>query len=154
MTYIENCFFITPKIVEISLNRPRKISDKSDYRRFDVTYTYEENALLVTVDDNLPQKILLEEIETAFYAPKKYFLCPGCDCRVQKLYLLPEGTELKCRVCHGIKYQTFNTSSKHGRLFDRTKKIIKLTNDRANMTRIWYNDTYTKHKILHIHKKV
>ena len=147
--YIENCFVLTPKRVDDTLNRiGRRIGDNRDIQRADIRYDYEEiddtDYLIVTIEGNEPQKILTETIETDF-GEREYFRCSKCDSRCHKLFLLPEGHIFLCRKCHGIKYQTFNTTSKHGKLFFKTKKILKLVNERADMTsRIWYRDSYTK----------
>ena len=149
--YVESCFYVTPKRVYNTLDRiGRKIGDNRDLKRTDIRYEYdqigEKYFVLVTVGNNMPQKILLDEVETSFCAPKEYFHCPGCDNRVCKLYLLPNGHEFKCKKCHGLKYarQYINPSSKHGKVFLQTHRILKLINEREQMNRIFYNSTYTK----------
>ncbi len=146
--FIENCFFITPKRVDNSLDRPRKIGDNTDYKRADIRYEYDEideqYFIIAIVDGNAPQRIPLEIIETSFIE-RQYFKCNKCDSRCHKLYLLPAGHVFSCFKCHKIKRKTFNTSSKHGKLFDTTRRIIKLINQQENMTsRWWYRDAYTK----------
>lgn len=147
--FIENCFFITPKKVDFSLNRiGRKIGDNRDPQRADIQYEYdqigEEYFIITIVEGNAPQRIALDILEGTFFE-RQYFKCNKCNSRCHKLYLLPGGHIFQCFKCHKIKRQTFNTSSKHGKLFERTRKIIKLINEEANMTsRIWYTDNYTK----------
>ena len=147
--YIENCFCLTPKRVDGTLNRiGRMIGDNRDIQRADIRYEYsqidERYFILVTIDGNEPQKIVLEVIETSF-GERQYFQCEGCQSRCHKLFLLPGGHIFRCKKCHKIRYQTFNSSSKHGKLFERTKKALKLINEQADMTsRIWYRDAYTK----------
>ncbi|MDO8659598.1 MAG: hypothetical protein Q7K54_03265 [Candidatus Parcubacteria bacterium] len=147
--FIENCFFITPKKVDYSLNRiGRKIGDNSDPRRADIQYEYDEideqYFIIAIVDGNAPQRIAFETIETSI-GERQYFKCNKCDSRCHKLYLLPAGHIFSCFKCHKIKRQTFNTSSKHGKLFDMTRKVVKLINQQENMTsRIWYKDAHTK----------
>lgn len=146
--FIENCFCLTPKRVDKSLNRPRKLGDNSDFERSYIQYTEEEmdgkDYLVVTVDGYEPQKITQEFIETSF-GEKWYFKCGKCDSRCHKLYLLPKGHIFLCKKCHSIKYENFNPSSKQGQLFIRAKKILKLIDQQANMTsRIWYRSVYTK----------
>jgi len=148
-TYIESCFFLTPKRAEQSLNRIRKIGDNTDYQRKDIRYNYKEENdkvfLFVTVGSNAPQKILLEQTEPSDYFLRDYFRCE-CGCRVTKLYLLPDGSCFKCKKCHNLKYQvqSFNKSSKHGKIFLETSRILKLMNERENIDRIFYNSAYTK----------
>lgn len=144
----ENCFCLTPKRVHDSLNRIRKIGDNSDPRRADIYYEYDEidgrYFIIATVGENITQRIVIETLETSF-GEREYFRCEGCDSRCHKLFLLPGGYIFRCKSCHGIKYQSFNTSSRHGKLFDRTKKVLRLVNEQAGMTsRIWYRDNYTK----------
>lgn len=147
--YIENCFCLTPKRVDESLNRiGRKIGDKSDFQRADITYDYKEindnYSILVTVAGNEPQRVGLETIET-WFGERQYFRCEGCNSRRHKLFLLPGGHIFRCKGCYKIRYQKFNTSSKHGRMFDRTRKIVKLVNERAEMSpRIFYKNAYTR----------
>ena len=147
--YIENCFCITPKRIERSLTRiGRKIGDKSDFERADITYEYEEindqYFVLATVAGGVAQKIPIQTLETSF-GERDYFDCEGCNARCYKLFLIPGGITFRCKKCHGIRYQKFNTSSRHGRLFDRTRKVIKLVNERTEMSpRIFYKSTYTK----------
>jgi len=146
---VENCFFITPKRVNQSLDRiGRKIGDYSDYKRADICYKYdkegEEYFIIVTVGENSPQKIATETIGTPF-GEKEYFRCENCDSRCSKLFLLPMGHTFCCRKCHMLRYQNFNTSSEHGKLFDMSRKVIKLMNQQENMTsRRWYRNAYTK----------
>ena len=151
MTYIESCFCVTPKHVHDTLYRiGRKIGDNHDMKRTDIAYDYEEENekyfILVKVENNSPQKLTLEELETTFYAPREYFHCPKCDCRVVKLYLLPNGHTFLCKSCHGLKYerQFINPSSKHGKMFLQTHRVLKLISEREKLNRIWYNSTYTK----------
>lgn len=147
--YIENCFSLTPKRIDDCLNRiGRKIGDNTDPERPDLKYEYDQKGeqyyKTVTVGGNEPQKIALETVETSF-GEREYFLCNGCNSRCNKLFLLPGGHILRCMKCHKIKRQSFNPSSKQGELFIRAKKILKLIDERANMTsRIWYRSTYTK----------
>ena len=147
-TYIENCFCLTPKRVDLSLTRPRKIGDNTDVQRADIRYEYdqvgEQYYKVVTVGGNEPQRILTETLETDF-GEREYFICNKCDSRRHKLFLLPEGHIFRCKKCHGIRSQKFNVSSRHGRLFDRTRRVIRLINEQATMSpRIFYRSAYTK----------
>lgn len=145
--FVENCFCLTPKRVNESLNRIRKIGDNTDYQRADIRYEYdqidEKYFILVTIAGNEPQRIALETLETSF-GEREFFLCDSCNSRCHKLFLLPDGKIFRCRKCQKIKYQSFNVSSRHGKLFDKTRKVIKLIKERENIPRIWYRDTYTK----------
>ncbi len=148
--FIENCFCLTPKRVDESLNRiGRRIGDNTDFERKDIRYDYEEvndeYSILATVAGNEPQRVRLETIET-WFGERQYFLCEGCNARRHKLFLLPGGHIFRCFKCHKvIRYQKFNTSSRHGRMFDRTRRIVKLVNERAEMSpRIFYKSAYTR----------
>lgn len=147
--FIENCFCLTPKRVDDSLNRVgRKIGDISDLERADIRYEYEEvdgkYFILASVDGNAPQRIALETLETSF-GERQYFHCESCNSRRHKLFLLPGGHLFQCFKCQGIKRETFNPSSKQGQLFIRAKKILKLIDQQSRMTsRIWYRSVYTK----------
>ncbi|MDO8496246.1 MAG: hypothetical protein Q7S43_02215 [bacterium] len=147
--FIENCFCLTPKRVDDTLNRiGRKIGDDKDIQRADIRYEYdqvgEQYYKVVIVDGNEPQRILTETLETDF-GEREYFRCNKCDSRCHKLFLLPGGHIFLCKKCHGVKYQKFNTSSRHGRLFDRTRKVIRLVNEQATMSpRIFYKSAYTR----------
>ena len=146
--YIENCFCLTPKRVDLSLTRPRKIGDNTDFERKDIRYDYDEvdgkYFILVNVGNNEQQRIALETLETLF-GERQYFHCEGCDTRHHKLFLKPDGKIFRCRACLGIRYQKFNTSSRHGRLFDRTRRVIRLVNEQATMSpRIFYRSAYTR----------
>ena len=148
--FIENCFFITPKRVDDTLTRiGKKIGDDRDLQRPDICYDYdqigEEYFIIAIVDGNAPQRIALETTAETYFGERQYFICNKCDSRRHKLYLLPGGHVFSCFKCHKIKYRTFNTSSKHGKLFDMTRKVVKLINQQENMTsRIWYKDAHTK----------
>ena len=148
-TYIENCFCLTPKHIDDCLSRiGRKIGDNRDTKRADIHYDYdkigEQYYKVVTIDGFEPQKILTEVIETSF-GDRQYFHCNSCNARCHKLFLLPDGHIFACFKCQKLKRQIFNTSSKHGKLYDMTKKVIKLINEQETMTsRIWYRDAYTK----------
>lgn len=148
-TYIENCFCLTPKRVDQSLNRfGRRIGDNSDLERKDIKYNYKQIGENYFIDVNVvghqKQRILTETISNSF-GWRDYFHCDRCDSRCNKLFLLPGGHIFRCKDCHGIKYQNFSSTSKQGKIFTRARKILKLVNKQANMTsRIWYRSAYTK----------
>lgn len=145
---IEECFALTPKDVLRSFQRVRRIGAKMDDRRPDIDYHLEEenNSLFlhVGVGNNKPQKIAWEWHEITF-GKRAYFRC-SCGCRIVKIYLLPNGKEFKCRKCHKLRYElsTINRKSVHGKIFYKTNRLIKLANKRNNMSRIFYNSSYTK----------
>jgi hypothetical protein len=85
------------------------------------------------------------EWEDITYGKRAYFICE-CGHRATKLYLPHNGHEFKCRKCHGLQYQltTFNRYSVAGRSMYRMNRLHKLSNERAGMSRIFYNGNYTK----------
>ena len=146
--FIEECFSLTNKRIDKSLNRIRKIGDSRDFERTDIRYDFdkvEDNSfLLVTIDGYEQQRIAIDPFETS-YGERNYFKCPGCGARCCKLFLLPKGHIFLCKKCHNLKYEAFNPSSAQGQLFLRTKKILKLIKVREDMTpRIFYKSKYTK----------
>ena len=149
--FIENCFCLTLKRVDDSLSRIRKIGDNRDYQRTDIRYEYgkeegkdEVYFVMVTLEGHEPQKIYTDMIETSF-GIRHYFFCGGCGKRCHKLHLKPGGHTFRCRKCHNIKYQAFNPSSRQGKLFLHTKKVLQLIDEQANMpSRIWWRGNFTK----------
>jgi len=144
--YIENCFYHTPKQIYNSLKKVRKIGEPiRENTREDILYGFgDDGELTATVGNGHPQKITFDYVQTTM-GERSYFICEGCKKRRHKLFLLPEGSIFRCAECHGIKRQVFNTASQHGKLFDKTRKILKLIRKQEEMTsRIWYRDSYTK----------
>lgn len=58
------------------------------------------------------QKILLAYQKTG-YGQKRFFVCPGCEKRVEYLYIT-EKDILKCRQCSGIRYKGIQDTTKGG----------------------------------------
>jgi hypothetical protein len=146
--FIDECFVLTNKRVDKSLGRIRKIGDNTDLDRTDIRYDFvegdEDSFVLVTVAGYPQQRIAIDPFES-YFGERNYFKCPGCDARCCKLFLLPRGHIFLCKSCHKLKYETFNPSSVQGRLFLRTKKILKLIKVQEDMTpRIFYKSKYTK----------
>jgi hypothetical protein len=147
--YIENCFCLTEKRVEQSLERIRKIGDDTDIERKDIHYGYEGDimeklSLLVTVDGYLPQSIVVDPFTTPF-GQRNYYNCPNCGKRHTKLYLKPGGHLFACASCFSLKYERFNPRSAQGQFLNHISKVLKLIKRQEEMTsRIWYKNIYTK----------
>lgn len=144
--YIDQCFCLTNKRIIKSLERIKKIGDNTDFERNDIRYVCDEvndDFVIVKVGE-YEQRILVDAFKTT-YGERNYFRCNECNARCYKLYLLPKGHTFLCKSCHNLKYETFNPSSTQGKLFLRTKKILKLIKVQEDMTpRIWYKSRYTK----------
>ena len=70
-----------------------------DPKRKDIQFSIKDDCLLfVKVGDNDSQ-----QIKMAVVATHTIFQCPGCKKGYAKLYLMPDGHELKCRFCHSLR---------------------------------------------------
>lgn len=130
--------------------RFRKIGAPIDERRSDIHYYWNEEdgdstSLFVRVGTNDEQKIALEEVELPF-ASREYFLCPTCQKRVYKLYLLPEGKEFKCRRCHSLRYTltTIDKRTAQGKILYHLNRLETLSRERMSIGTPIYNGNYTK----------
>ena len=152
LSLIEDCFCLTPKWIEDNELRIRKIGDPLNPDRPDINYwfaereTLDKSTMFITVGGSEPQKIGMIDVETSV-AWRSYFLCPQCDKKVYKLYLLPNGKEFKCRSCHhGLRYTltTINKNTPHGRMLYTVTRMNTLSKAREKMGTILYNGKYTK----------
>jgi hypothetical protein len=147
--YIENCFCLTEKRVDKSLERYRRASDNTDIERKDIRYSYEGDimeklTLIVTVEGYSPQSIVVDPFMTPF-GQRNYYNCPNCGKRHTKLYLKPGGHLFACASCYNLKYERFNPRSAQGRFLNHVQKVLELVKRQEEMTsRIWYRDVYTK----------
>jgi hypothetical protein len=148
--FVEECFVLTPRDVGYRIDRVQKIGINILEHRPEIRYWFDEDeegspvSLFVSVDEQEPQKLKWEQMEITF-GFREYFYCP-CGQRSSKLYLLPNGKEFKCRECHHLKYRlsSFNKHSVAGESIYKMDRLQKLANDRASMSRIFYNGHYTK----------
>ena len=149
--FVEDCFSITPTY-KVDFDRMRKIGIHIEY------HMEAEDHILVTVgSNNEPQRIDTEDVESTSTS-RRYFHCPGCDKLVYKLYLLPNGTEFKCRKCHSLKYtlSALNKKTPHGKMLYSMNRMDKLSKQRESMGTILYKGNYTKkfQRILRISTRV
>ncbi len=147
---IENCFELSPTIVNRNYKRFRKIDAPIDERRPDINYYWNEEdgdgtSLFVTVGTSDEQKISLEEVELPF-TRREYFLCPKCQKRVYKIFLLPNGHEFSCRRCHSLRYTltTINRKTPHGKVLYQLNRLDKLSRQRMNIRTPIYRGQYTQ----------
>ncbi len=147
--YVEDCFFLTYTIVDRNFTRIRKIGSPIDLRRTDINYWHDtegdEWCLYIAVQNSEPQRVVLEEFETMYFY-RVYFLCPGCEKRVHKLYLLPNGKEIRCRTCHRLRYRltTFNRNTVHGQAQYRALRANTLSLQRMNIQTPIYRGKYSQ----------
>ena len=152
---VENCLAVSATHFKRAFVRIRKREIINDlinipYQSKEITINYwseykgNETYLVVAIKNLESQEILLSESELIF-GTRVYFVCK-CGYKSYKLYLPPNKTEFKCRNCHNLKYEitTINRNSMQGKLFYRMNRMIKLTNTRAGMNRIFYKGIYTK----------
>ena len=136
------------RCVEDSLSLTTKDLLQGVYLRPDITYWQEDSndksIWSISVTGSEPQEIAMEW-EPVTYGERPYFRCE-CGHRATKLYLPPNGHKFKCRECHNLHYQltTFNRYSIAGRKLYQVNRLNKLSNNRAGMSRIFYNGNYTK----------
>src|SRR3989338_4236283 len=147
--YVEDCFFLTQKIVDRNFSRIRKMGSPIDLRRTDVNYWHEKEGsdwcLYIAVQNSEPQRVVLEEFETMYFY-RVYFLCPGCSKRVHKLFLPPNSKAFFCRSCHHLRYRltTFNRTTAHGRALYRSLRANTLSLQRMNIQTPIYKGCYTR----------
>jgi hypothetical protein len=145
---VEDCFVLTPRDVGKRPDRLRRIGVNILETRKDINYWFDDinepTRLFISVDGHEPQEFVWELVDLTF-GIREYFYC-SCGHRATKLYLPPNGTEFKCRECHKLKYELtlLNRKSVAGGAIYRINRLHKLANDRAAMSRIFYNGEYTK----------
>jgi hypothetical protein len=135
--FVEDSFSIKPKdLLAETLVKPG------------ISYWYEDpedwSVWSISVNGSDPQEIKMEW-EPITFGDRPYFRCE-CSRRASKLYLPPNGHEFKCRDCHNLSYQlaSFNRHSPAGRKLYQVNRLNKLSNNRAGMSRIFYEGKYTK----------
>lgn len=145
---VEDCLTISPGDVSRRFDHMRKMGVSILDGHSNVSYWFDDISrpafLFVSVDGKEPQKLAWEEIDITF-GERNYFYCP-CGYRATKLYLPPNGTEFLCRKCHNLRYEltVVNRKSIAGGVIYRMSRLRKLANNRASMSRIFYNGNYTK----------
>ncbi len=146
--FVEDCFTLTPRDVGFRLDRTRKLGINKLEGRNDISYWFDDMSnptrLFVSVGGHEPQEFIWESVELTF-GETAYFYC-SCGYRARKLYLLPNGYEFKCRKCHNLLYiiSSFNKKSVAGRSIYQMNRLQKLANDRAGISRIFYNGEYSR----------
>jgi hypothetical protein len=146
--FVEECFTLTPRDVGNRIDRIRKLGINILENRPGIRYWFDDDDrpmyLFISVDGREAQKLRWEQVEITF-GIREYFYCL-CGQKSTKLYLLPNGKEFKCRICHNLKYRlsTFNRYSVAGKAIYKMDRLQKLANNRASMSRIFYNGHYTK----------
>jgi hypothetical protein len=146
--FVEECFELTPRDVGNRIDCIRKLGINILENRPEIRYWFDDDDrpmyLFISVEGNEPQKLRWEQVEITF-GLREYFYCQ-CGQRSAKLYLLPNGTEFQCRICHKLRYRltSFNRNSIAGKTIYKMDRLHKLANDRASMSRIFYNGEYTK----------
>ena len=142
---VEDCYFLSLSKIENNAWPPRKIGTPVDVKRPDIDYWFKDTDFFVTVGGSEPQKIETVEVELPV-TWRTYFLCPDCNKRINKIYLLPGGRTFKCRVCHKLRYSvtTINKHTTHGKLIYSVNRMDKLSKQREKMGTILYNGQYTR----------
>ncbi len=134
--------------VEDSLTLTTRDLLQGVYKSPDITYWQEndndQSVWSISVKGNEPQEINMEW-ESITYGERPYFRCE-CGHRATKLYLPANSHEFKCRDCHNLHYQltTFNRYSINGKKLYQLNRLNKLSNNRASMSRIFYEGKFTK----------
>jgi len=155
-TLVESCFILDSKLLKKDLKLVREhktcatgfinmsfgnVKSAADYYfEYGSEYDY-----LVIQYGEMEQRIKLAESELHF-GPRSWFVCECCGYRVAKLYLPPHSKEFKCRRCHKLVYEltTFNRRSKHGQIFYKTNRLIKLMNTEENIRSKLYDGKFTQ----------
>jgi len=152
---VESCFHLDVRLLKKDLRCARERKTGIDgtinisygniksVANYYIEHGAENNCLVINYGEE-EQRIKLAESELTF-GPRSWFIC-DCERRVSKLYLPPHTKQFKCRYCHKLKYEltNFNHNTIQGKLFYRMNRMIKLTNTRAGMNRIFYKGVYTK----------
>lgn len=110
-----------------------------------IEYSDGDSFLVVSTGlDQLPQRVLLAEVELKFGA-RSYFVC-CCGVRANNLYLPAGKDQFRCRRCYRLRYalSNINKTSKQGMFLYRANRTTKLINQRAGMDRIIYKNCFTK----------
>ena len=148
-SFVEDSFALTAKGVFDNLRNLIEVGPSAFVKpRADVDYwpedLFDPSVIFVSVGGREPQRIEFE-LKKITFGERAYFRCT-CDHRAAKLYLPPNGTQFKCRGCHGLQYRlsTINRRSVAGRAIYRINRLQKLANSRASMGRILYNGNYSK----------
>ena len=147
---MEDCFSLSPRDALVGIRIDKMIGKKtSGNKPSDLNLWFEDdqndpNIVHVSVNGQEPQKLALEYIDITF-GPVAYFIC-NCGRRVARMYLVSNSTELKCRLCHNLRYRlsTLNPNSVAGKAIYRLDRVNKLIETRENMSRIFYRGQYTK----------
>ncbi len=135
---VEDCFAITPSYNNVDYAGMRKFG-------VDIEYHIEgDGYILVTVRSNAPQRIEIADMWECL-VPRRYFICPGCEKRVYKIYLLPDGKELRCRKCHHLRYTLtmINKNTPHGKMLYALNRMGKLSTQREKIGTILYKGNLT-----------
>jgi len=147
---VESCFRLETKLLKKDLRLARehktglggfiniRFGDKESVADYYFEYDSEYDYLVIQYGET-EQKIKLTESEL-YFGTRSWFVC-DCGSCASKLYLPPNSKEFKCRRCHNLVYEltTFNRNSKHGQVFYRTNRLIKLMNAEEEMRSKFYN---------------
>lgn len=149
MTQItENCIVLTPKSVLMNIKKCKqnKVSLNAHGLNIECSFnsTIYPSIILTRVEDKQPQQITLVW-QAITFGQTAYFKC-SCGNRCRRLYLPPGCIKFKCRTCYHLRYELslINRNTVQGRFLYRFNRILKLTNQRASMNRIFYKNCYTK----------
>lgn len=148
MYLVEDCEILTPKMLLNALKYASNGKPSVLLERQDIQYwlddTGRETKYFISINSHKPQELAMETFPIT-YGEKQFFIC-GCGHRASKLYLLPKGSEWKCRLCHNLRYQLWRSSkySIAGRKIYQFSRLQKLSETRADMSRIFYNGHFTK----------
>lgn len=145
---VEDAFSISPKDILKNVHPMRKINSKANINRFDISYWMDDSpdapGVFISAGGKEPQRFDLEWTRIT-YGQRAYFRC-SCGSRVSKLYLPIRGNLFGCRKCHKLQYflTTLNKNSVAGMKLYKMNRLQKLSNSRANMSRILYNGNFSK----------
>ena len=147
---MEDCFVISPKDALMGTRLDKAIGKKNNSKEsLGVNLWFEEdpsdpNIIHASINGHESQKLALEWLYMT-YGEVAYFNC-NCGHRVARMYLVPNGSEFRCRICHKLKYRSSSTNPKSiaGMALHNFSRINKIMETRENMSRIFYNGQYTK----------
>lgn len=149
---VEDCPYLVTSSIKRDFSRCRKKIDNisgtlcmSNNRGCSYWFEYEDDYtfFVISVAGNNPQKILTSERELML-GTMNYLVC-GCGRQCRKLFLPSGETKLKCRVCHGLRYELsgINRTSPRGKILYRGNRTNKMFDLRANIKHIFYKSRFT-----------
>ncbi len=161
--FVEDHFSITPaslcKNILQPLNDPWADDNvgqhgvrlfKKHGKVLEVTYEIDLELGSILLNSNMPglcgvQDVLLDPVPTEF-GKRAYFVCEGCEARVNKLFLRASNRRWQCRKCQNLtwKVKRYNKRSAVGVLGYYLDRGLKLQEKQEQIKRISYAGSLTR----------